>query len=334
MSTTAPFQRLRQEWPNGPLLSVVVISYEMNRELPRALHSLSARYQKDVADTDYEVIVVDNGSSRAPSEAEIKSFGANFTLVLPDSPSPSPCPAMNQGVSRAASPLVAIMLDGAYILSPRVIATSLDAVAAYPGAIVNVPRFYLGPGQQGATIALGYDQDVEDQLLELSGWPHNGYGLFDYSSLIGHDRNSSVLGPPFESSFLVLTAELYKNVGGYEERFDEPGGGFGNIDFFARVAGKCRTCVNLLGEGIFHQLHGGATTNVSRSLQKQKVERYSRRYEEIRRRPWQVPRMTRAFYGTVKIRSSVAAQRTGINDQTVERMEEFLSCQERDLGLA
>jgi hypothetical protein len=44
--------------------------------------------------------------------------------------------------------------------------------------------------------------------------------------------------------------------------------------------------------------------------------------------------MTRAFYGTVKIRSSVAAQRTGINDQTVERMEEFLSCQERDLGLA
>ena len=64
---------------------------------------------------------------------------------------------------------------------------------------------------------------------------------------------------------------------------------------------------------------------MSHSVQKQKVERYSRRYEEIRRRPWQVPRMTRSFYGTVKIRSAVAAQRTGINDQTVERMEEFLS---------
>ena len=41
-----------------------------------------------------------------------------------------------------------------------------------------------------------------------------------------------------------------------------PGGGYVNLDFFERVANAPGVnLVTLLGEGSFHQVHGGTTTN-------------------------------------------------------------------------
>ena len=48
-----------------PAVSVVVVVYNMAREAPRTLYSLSAAYQRDISAEDYEVIVVDNGSTPA-----------------------------------------------------------------------------------------------------------------------------------------------------------------------------------------------------------------------------------------------------------------------------
>ena len=48
-----------------PLLSIVVVGYRMQRELPRTLETLSASYQRDVSGAVYEVIVADNGSEPA-----------------------------------------------------------------------------------------------------------------------------------------------------------------------------------------------------------------------------------------------------------------------------
>ena len=45
-----------------PSLSVVVVAYDMARELPRTLRSLAPDYQQGIAADDYEVVVVDNGS--------------------------------------------------------------------------------------------------------------------------------------------------------------------------------------------------------------------------------------------------------------------------------
>ena len=44
-----------------PKVSIIVISYNMNRELPRTLLSLSLPYQKDIGHDEYEVILIDNG---------------------------------------------------------------------------------------------------------------------------------------------------------------------------------------------------------------------------------------------------------------------------------
>ena len=44
-------------------LSVIVIAYDMHREIPRTLQSLTRNYQLDSAGLDYEVLVIDNSFS-------------------------------------------------------------------------------------------------------------------------------------------------------------------------------------------------------------------------------------------------------------------------------
>jgi len=52
-------------------LSVVIVAYNMERELPRTLQALAPSYQVDGERLDYEVIVVDNGSRPAVSQAPV-----------------------------------------------------------------------------------------------------------------------------------------------------------------------------------------------------------------------------------------------------------------------
>ena len=62
-----------------PSLSVVVVFYDMRREAPRTLHSLSRGYQRGVDDLDYEVLALDNGSSAPLDEDMVRSHGPEFS---------------------------------------------------------------------------------------------------------------------------------------------------------------------------------------------------------------------------------------------------------------
>jgi len=53
----------------------------------------------------------------------------------------------------------------------------------------------------------------------------------------------------------------YEKLGGYDERFQSPGGGLVNLDFYKRACDKLDNLIILLGEGTFHQIHGGVATN-------------------------------------------------------------------------
>ena len=44
-------------------LSLIVISFNMRRELPRTIRTLSPSMQRGLGSADYEIIVVDNGST-------------------------------------------------------------------------------------------------------------------------------------------------------------------------------------------------------------------------------------------------------------------------------
>src|ERR687891_918236 len=94
-------------------LSVVVVVFNIPREATRTLHSLSAAYQQGIRADEYEVIVVDNGSTPALTPAAVESFGANFRLIRIEDASPSPAPAINRGLAEARGQIIGVVIDGA-----------------------------------------------------------------------------------------------------------------------------------------------------------------------------------------------------------------------------
>ena len=93
-------------------------------------------------------------------------------------------------------------------------------------------------------------------------WWENGYRLFDISAASAQTK----LGfsrPPSESNCLFISRALFDQLGGFDDRYQEPGGGLVNLDFYARAVAAADHVWTILGEGTFHQVHGGAATSLS-----------------------------------------------------------------------
>lgn len=243
-----------------PLLSIVVIAFDMARELPRTVLSLLPPYQIGVGPGDVEIIVIDNGSTE-PVRRDAFPPGADITVVRVDNAGVSPCHGINQGVALARADHVAVMIDGARLVSPGMIRAALDASSTQPRAFVATLGFHLGPKVQQVSVTEGYSREIEDQLLDSIGWPlGNGYRLFDICAL-GESYFKGVLAPPPETTFFVMRKAMFEAIGGYNETFRQIGGGFASFDFFHRaVTAAGDSFIMIVGEGTFHQLHYGATT--------------------------------------------------------------------------
>ncbi len=267
-------------------LTVVVVFHDMAREAQRTLHSLSRSYQRGMDDRTYEVIVVDNGSSpdQRVDDAFVSSFGPEFRLIDLGADAPgSPTVALNLGIEQSRGRSIALMVDGAHVLSPGVLANGLAALDAYAPAVVATQQFYVGPGQQPDAVRDGYDQGREDQLFDLIEWPSDGYRLFEISHFIGERDWFDGL---IETNCLFAPRSLLEQVGGFDDSFDMAGGGYTNLEVFERLAGSPDvTVASLLGEGSFHQVHGGTTTNdADVDARRQKTFAYGEHYQELRGR--------------------------------------------------
>lgn len=266
-------------------LSVVVVFYDMAREAPRTLQSLSRSYQRGLGDLRYEVIVVDNGShpDQRLTAAEVASYGPEFTLVSPEEAPSSPTVALNEGIALARGDAVALMIDGAHVLTPGVFRHALAAMRTYEPAVVAVQQWYVGPGQQGDAQQAGYDQGVEDRLFRTIQWPTDGYRLFEIGHFIGdRDWFDGII----ESNCLFAPRRLLEQVGGFDDSFDMAGGGYANLELFERLhAHPGVTPATVLGEGSFHQFHGGTTTNVSDAAKRrERVFSYGQHFRDLRGR--------------------------------------------------
>lgn len=261
---------------SSPKLSVVVIAYNMARELPRTLQSLSPAYQRDIEAGDYEVIVIDNGSTRPFDHEQCLRLCPNASIHVMSDATPSPVPAINWGLSLARAPLVGVCIDGARMASPRLLATALEAARLHPRPAIGSLAFHLGPDLQSRSIADGYNQGVEDALLASVDWVEDGYRLFSISVLAA----SSAYGwsaLPAETNALFLTREQWTALGGYDPAFVTPGGGLANLDAWARAcADPDARPILLLGEATFHQVHGGAATGAVGSKWRQLHDEYVR----------------------------------------------------------
>jgi glycosyltransferase involved in cell wall biosynthesis len=277
-----------------PALSIVVVTYNMAREAPRTLRSLSPACQHAVEAGDYEVIVVDNGSSDPLRADQVASFGPNFRLYSMADAGPSPAAAANAGVSLARAGSIGVILDGARMVTPGVVVNALRGLRLHRRAVVSTLAWHLGPDHQSRSILQGYDQPTEDALLEGIGWPQDGYRLFEISALAAANP-TGWFGPVNESCCLFMRRALYDELGGYDERFDLPGGGLVNLDIFARVLALPDTeLVVLLGEGSFHQVHGGVASNATAGVPTGFAEQYTR----LRGAPYAPPDTAPIYLGS------------------------------------
>lgn len=148
--------------------------------------------------------------------------------------------------------------------------------------VTEVRGWHLGPKFQPESIQDGYDHEVERQMLERVRWHENGYRLFDVSAPSSSTR-FGVFDRAHESACLFLHRSLFDTLGGYVERYRHPGGGLVNLDFFWRAATNATTVFTLLGEGHFHQVHGGAATGLRRDEFAESFREWKAEYERLSR---------------------------------------------------
>jgi glycosyltransferase involved in cell wall biosynthesis len=265
-------------------LSVILVSYDMEREIPRTLQSLARNYQHGARDLNYEVLVIDNGSPVPLEEATWAGIDVPARLICVPNAPPSPAKAISTALAEAKGEIICLMIDGAHLLTPGVFRMALSGYQAFENAVVAIRYFYLGVEEQPVSVTKGYNKLAEDKLLERIQWPDDGYRLFEISTpLRSGAKQLTWFNGMFESNCLFLKRSLLMQLGGADERFDYPGGGFLNLDTFKRAVEAIGvTPIQIIGEGSFHQLHGGVTTNSDGEKRAALLEQYREQYARIR----------------------------------------------------
>lgn len=291
-----------------PLVSVIIISYNMAREVPRTVTSFLPPYQKNLRPEDVEVIVIENGSSIPIPETVRSQWPDTVKYINLEDAHPSPAGALNLGASMASAPVVCPVIDGARMASPGLLHWGLKTLRGHDRAFVSSVGFHLGEKLQQFAVEEGYNQEEEDALLASINWPANGYKLFEICALAGSSK-FAWFGQMHESNAPLVPKDIYDEIGGFDEAFDIPGGGLVNLDFLNRLVDipEIEYFV-LLGEGTFHQFHAGVTT--SRHVKKPESdgvttwEKYIGQYKQIRGRDYHGPKRRPTLCGHFPIAAS------------------------------
>lgn len=244
-----------------PKLSIIVIAYKMSEQLERTLHTLRPKYQQGVRARDYEVVVVENSSDDCLPERIRAQFAPNVRYFLREEDSQSPVPAINFAFEKARAAYIGLIVDGARMLSPGVVRTSLDAFSISPDALVAVPGYHLGQQEQHLHTDPQQALDEEKALLASTAWRQDGYQLFNVSTFSGANRRG-YLQPIMECNCVLASAKNFERIGYADTSFTYPGGGSVNLHIYRSLGMLPATRLMVLpGEGSFHQYHSGVTTS-------------------------------------------------------------------------
>jgi hypothetical protein len=282
-----------------PRVSFIVIVYRMPDQAEKTLHSLSTHYQRGVTEEDYEVIVVENSSDAVLGEARACQFGGNVRYVYREEHLPTPVPAVNFGAGLATGSHISVMVDGARMLSPGVVSYTLAATRLHPRSLIAVPGYHLGHKLQQRSMLEGYCEAVESELLASINWPQDGYRLFEIACLSG-TSGSGYFKPIGESNCFCVPREVWDTLGGFDPAFTETGGGQVNLDFYKRAVELPDTLlVILMGEGSFHQFHGGITTGTRGRDRIKSMDDHFNQYAALRGGPYRSPVKRPVYLGSL-----------------------------------
>jgi hypothetical protein len=272
----------------------------MPEQAKRTLYSLSTDYQVGVSEADYEVIVVENSSDRLLGKQDALQYRMSTRYFYRREGAPTPIAAINFGVGQATAPNVAVVIDGARMVTPGVVSLCLAVSRLGATAVLSVPGYHLGNALQQDAVSAGYDESAEAALLTGIEWPSNGYRLFDISVLSGSCRGG-FLKPFAESNFFCLRKSLFDAIGGYDTKFVSLGGGYCNLDLYKRVCDRPEVDLYVTpGEGSFHQFHGGATTGGTRDVERARLlDAAHDEYASIRGHRYHLPKRQGMWLGTV-----------------------------------
>lgn len=240
-------------------LSIIVIGYEMPGQLANTLYSLSVDFQKNVSADDYEVIVVENSSSSNMDPAIINHLSGHFSHFLRDEPGTSPVPAFNAGLREAKGDIIGILIDGARLITPRVLEHVLRVHTAFESPLIAIPGYHIGTQEHEF---YGPERIAEEQALLTSiDWKNNGYDIFHHACFSAGNRRG-YFHPMMECNALFTTRKSLKKIDDGDERFNLPGGGSYNLHLYRSLGILPENQLVILpGEGSFHQFHGGVTTS-------------------------------------------------------------------------
>lgn len=251
--------------------------------------------QQGMDDIDYDIILVDNGSTQPVDYDACRRIAPNLRVFETDGSSASPAAAINLGLGQATGELVGVFIDGARMASPGLLRHAIDAAKPHQKPVVGTLAFHLGPDVQMKSIKAGYCQAVEDALLDDCRWEADGYRLFGISTLAASSSRGWFVVPK-ESNALFMKKDHWAALGGYDAAFTSIGGGHVNHDMWYRACyDNDSQVIMLLGEATFHQVHGGTATGADRS----RSAEFREEYMAIRGYRHKHPEVSPLFHGAI-----------------------------------
>jgi len=271
------------DFDKGPFpfdgITFIIAYYNIPRQIERTLISCSPVYQKS-GPNKIEVIIADNGSTQ-PLPADIKEKYPFVSKIIRTEGKPSPVFALNSAIKEAKFNTIGLIIDGAHILSPGVFRNTRDICRMFARPVINIPQYSLGNISQNLNPKIEDAFDREAWRLNHLGWPEQGYNLFHYAVFSSEMTTRSIFNS-VESNCLISKRSVFDSHGAFDERFDEPGAGFANLEMFSRLINHPENkYVVFPGEGTFHQDHDGTTTKKSPEERDRLVEIFKKKYTEI-----------------------------------------------------
>lgn len=275
-----------------PILSIIVVAFRMPAQAYNTLYSLSSQHQILADERDYEIIVVENQSLEMLCSEEVEKLGGNIQYFSREEKGVSPVNSINFAFDHCRGKNIALLIDGARMVTPGLVANILSVYRANERSVIGVPGYQLGDIHHNQSEGPAQSLRHEQALLKSIEWPSKGYELFSIASLSSANR-FGYLHPLMESNCIVAPYDFYRQIGFADTRFTLPGGGAVNLHLWRSLGLIENSQLYILpGEGNFHQYHGGVTTsesyfegNLKSEIKSQLDEIWDEGFHALRREP-------------------------------------------------